>query len=130
MNTRPPRRAAVGGFTIVELLVALIVFAIGMLGLAATTSFVVRQTTLSEVATERAAAVQEVVERLKATDYDQVADGTDNVGPFAVKWAVTQSNRSKMVVITTTGPGLSSASGTPTLQGDVVEYFAYRIVQP
>ncbi|MBT8337539.1 MAG: hypothetical protein KJO11_13110 [Gemmatimonadetes bacterium] len=130
MNGRTPRPATAGGFTIIELIVALLVFTIGVLGLAATTSFVVRQTTLSEITTERAAAVQQVVERLKATDYDNVSAGSDDVGPFAVLWTVSTGNRSKMVLIKTTGPGLVTGSGTPSLQSNVEEFFAYRIVQP
>ena len=130
MNGRNPRPAAAGGFTIIELMVALLVFTIGVLGLAATTSFVVRQTTLSEITTERAAAVQTVVERLKATDYDAVASGARDVGPFEVFWTVSTGNRSKMVIIKTKGPGLVTGSGTPSLQSDVEEFFAYRIVQP
>jgi type IV pilus assembly protein PilV len=130
MNGRTPRAATVGGFTIVELMVALMIFAIGVLGLAATTSFVVRQTTLSEITTERAAAVQGVIERLKATDYDAVAAGSDALGPFSVAWTVSTGNRSKLVVITTTGPGLVTGAGTPSLQSDVQEVFAYRIIEP
>ena len=130
MNGSNPPRTTSGGFTIVELMVALIIFAIGILGLAATTSFVVRQTTLSEITTERAAAVQQVIEQLKATDYDAIATGGEDVGPFEVEWTVSAGNRSKLVVIKTTGPGLVTGQGTPSLQSNVEELFAYRIVQP
>lgn len=118
------------GFTLVELLVALVIFTVGVLGLAVTTSFVVRQTTLAEITTERSAAIQDVVERMKATDYDQLANGSATVGPFAVSWIVSQGNRSKLVLIKTVGPGLVTGAGTPSLQASVDEYFAYRITQP
>lgn len=130
MNTHAPSRASSGGFTLVEVIVALVIFTIGVLGLAATTSFVVRQTTLSELTTERSAAIQTVVEELRATDYDLVAAGSRTVGVFDVDWTVAPGNRSKVVVVRSRGPGLVTGAGTPSLQDNVDEYFTYRIVQP
>lgn len=118
------------GFTLVEVMVALVIFTIGVLALAGTTVFVVRQTTLAEVTTERSAAVQEVVEQLRAADFDAIANGSTTVGPYDVTWTVVQGNRSKLVSIQTVGPGLSTAGTTPALSASVSETFAYRILQP
>lgn len=118
------------GFTLVEVMVALIILTVGVLGLAATTVWVVRQSTLSELTTERSAAVQTVVERLRASDYATLADGADSVGRFAVKWEIVDGNRSKLVNLVSVGPGLTSGSGMPSLGGNVADTFSYRIMQP
>src|SRR5690606_31339345 len=65
-----PDRTGRAGFSLVELIVAVIILAIGVLGLAGTTAFVIRQVTLADVNTERSAALQMVVENLRATSYN------------------------------------------------------------
>lgn len=117
------------GFTLVEVMVALIVLTIGVLGLAATTMYVVRQTTLAELTTERSAAMQTVVERLRSMDYASVVSGSDSVGVFAVDWAVTDGVRSKRVEVITQGPGLTYGTGGPGLAPTVADTFVYRILE-
>ena len=56
------------GFTIVEVIVAMVVLAIGVLGLAGTAAYIVRQVTLADIMTERAAALQTAVERIQAAE--------------------------------------------------------------
>ena len=119
-----------GGFTLIEVMVALIILTVGVLGLAATTIWVVRQGTLAELTTERTAAVQTVVERLRASDYTTLAAGSDSVGRFAVEWAIVDGNRSKLVNLVTVGPGLTSGTGMPSLSGNVADTFSYRIMEP
>lgn len=126
MNTHDRDRA---GFSLVEVMIALVILTIGVLGLAATTMYVVRQTTLAEITTERSAAVQSVIEELRATEYDQVASGSESVGRFDVSWTVTTGNRTKLVEIITTGPGLTSASGVPAIGAAVTDTFDYRIME-
>jgi len=128
VNTR--RRIREGGFTLVEVLVALIILTVGVLGLAGTTALAVRQVTLSDITTERAAALQSVIERLRSMDYDNITAGSDSIGHFAASWTVTAGQRSVTVHIVTVGPGLSSGSGMPGLKGQVADTFDYRIVRP
>lgn len=118
------------GFTLVELLVAMVLFTAGVLGLAVTTTFVVQQTTVSELTTERSAAIQEVVERLKAVDYAILTSGSADIGVYSLVWTVTPGNRSKLVTITSTGPGVTSGGGMPSLDSAVAETFTYRMTQP
>ena len=125
-NASAPR----GGFTLVEVIVALIILTVGVLGLAATTIWVVRQSTLAELTTERSAAVQTVVEQLRASDYASLAAGSDTVGRFDVTWSIVDGNRSKLVTLVTVGPGLTSGGGMPSLGGSVADTFAYRIIEP
>jgi prepilin-type N-terminal cleavage/methylation domain-containing protein len=123
-------RAAQGGFTLVEVLVALIILTVGVLGLAGTTALAVRQVTLAEVTTERAAALQSVIERLRSTPYPNLVAGSDSIGRFHASWTVTFEQRSADIQIVTVGPGLGGGAGMPGLRGTVADTFDYRIIRP
>ena len=114
----------------VEVLVAMVILAVGVLGLAGTTAVVVRQVTLSDVTTERSVALQTVVERLRATDYDLLGSGSESVGRFTASWTTYDLDGSKVVTIVTVGPGLVSGAGMPHLGSGVADTFQYKIVQP
>lgn len=119
------------GFTMVEVIIAIIVLAIGVLGLAGTTAYVVRQVTLADLMTERAVALQSVVEELQAVTFSSVGSGTDSVGVFEVKWSsVSETSTSKLVTVITKGPGLGSASGSPVafLGPNVEDTFQFRVI--
>lgn len=117
------------GFSMVEVIIAMIVLAVGVLGLAGTTAYVVRQITLSDLMTERAAAFQTVVDRLQSLPFDDVAAGSDSVGIFAVSWnAVLDGPQNKIVTIVTVGPGLGS--GTPPVNNpQVADTFQFRVLR-
>jgi prepilin-type N-terminal cleavage/methylation domain-containing protein len=120
---RAPRR---DGFTIIELVIALIILSFGVLGLAGTTAFVVRQVTLADVNSERAAAQQEVIERLRATSTATISNGSTTVGSFTVAWLATDSSTyGKTVRVITTGPGLSKDAATPRLVNSVADTFTF-----
>jgi type IV pilus assembly protein PilV len=123
-ETTPTSRA---GFTMVELVIAVIILAVGVLGLAGTTALVVRQVTLADVNTERAAALQTVLERLRATSTGTITSGSQTIGSFSVTWAVTDSSNAiaRTVRVITTGPGLrrDSAATTPMLGNNVADTF-------
>jgi Tfp pilus assembly protein PilV len=120
------------GFTVVEIIVATIVLTFGVLGMAGTTAYVIRQVTLAQVTSRRAAAIQSAVERLRATPYEDLANGSDSVGPFAVDWSVVSSNRSAEVTVITRGPGLYSDASNPfpMLRDGVVDTFVYKVIRP
>lgn len=120
-----------GGFSLIEVIIAMIILTVGVLGLAGTTAFIVRQTTLSDLMTERAAAFQTVIDRLQSLPYDSVGAGTDSVGIFAVRWAsTTAGGQNKIVRIITTGPGMSSVGGAaPFNAPQVVDTFTFRILR-
>lgn len=118
------------GFSLVEVVVALVILAVGVLGLAGTTAVVVRQVTLADVTTERAQALRTVVERLRATPYDALGAGSDTLGHFTAEWTVTDLGQSKMLRIVTSGPGLVSGEGMPQLGTAVSDTLVYRILEP
>lgn len=128
----PERAHARAGFTMVEIIVAVIVLAVGVLGLAGTTAYIVRQVTLANTMTARSLALQTVIEELQAAPFANVASGSDSVGPFGVTWSsVSESSQSKLVTIVTTGPGLmtSGSNKFPMLGNDVADTFQYRVIQ-
>ena len=129
-KARPdPGPGGQSGFTIVEVIISVVILAVGLLGMAGTTILVVQQTALSDVATDRSAALQTTIERLQSLPYDNVVTGEDSVGAYAVAWRVGTGNRWKPVEIVTTGPGSGPGEGFPVLSGSVADTFSYRIIR-
>ena len=122
------------GFSIIELVMALIVLAFGVVGLATTTLFITRQLTLAEVTTARSNAVRSVMERIRATPYDLIGSGGDTIGPMTISWTVTATTpQTTTLGIVTLGPGLTSISETqsaPTLGSSIADTFVYKVLKP
>lgn len=121
-----------GGFTMVEVIVAIVILAFGLLAMAGTTTVVVRQVNLADVDTERTAALQTTLEHLRSLPYDSVAAGSATEGIFEVRWTVVAPTREwKEVRVVTVGPGMRMGpEGHPMVFNDVRETFTYRIIRP
>lgn len=120
------------GFSLVEVVVAMLVLTVGLLGLAAGTGWVIRSTELARVETQRANALQAGVERLKSIPWDDLDAGNDEVGDYTLTWTPVQSDmRSTLVEIVIEGPGqLRGGGGFAQLRSDVVDTIFYRVVRP
>lgn len=118
------------GFSLVEVAVSLVILTVGVLGLAGSTVWVVRQSTIADLGAERAAVVQTVLEQLQASDYATLTPGRDSVGRFDVHWSVETGSRSKLVTVVTVGPGLPAGAGISAVDGIAADTFAYRILRP
>lgn len=104
----PDRGRSQAGFTLLELMVGLVLFSFGTLGLAAMTVGLQRQTTLAQLRTERTAAVVAAVERVRSFDFDSLTAGSQAAGPYKVSWSVAPTGRYvKQVRVITVGPGLA-----------------------
>ncbi len=116
----------------VELVVAVVILAVGVLGLAGTTALVIRQVTLADVNTARSAALQSVVETVRSTSYASVAAGSRTLGSFGVDWSVIDStNVTKTVRVITQGPGiLRDSTGIPALGRNVQDTFSFVVLKP
>jgi len=125
-------RPADAGFTLIEVIVAVVILTFGLLGLAGTTAWVVRTSTMAEAQTERTMALQTVVEQVRAIDFDDVGSGSEDVGSFAVKWTVTSSTaQSKTVQVVTVGPGMSgTGTGIPSMSNSVADTFYFEVLNP
>ncbi len=125
---------AEAGFSLVELIMALIVLALGVVGLATTTIFVTRQLTLAEITTARAAAIQTVMEGIRAMPYDSIDNGGEGtIGSLAVSWtATTTSAQTKVIRLVSVGPGMvpASESSSPILSAEVADTIVYRVLRP
>lgn len=124
-----PSRPATAGFSLVEVIIAIVILAVGVLGLAGTTAYIVRNVTLSDLMTERSAAFQTIVDRLQSLPFDSVGSGTDSIGVFAVRWSsVLDGPQNKIVTIITTGPGLAN-NPVPTNNPRQVDTFQFRVLR-
>ena len=130
-TARPAPHAARGGFSLVELIFAVVILAVGMLGLGGTTAYLTRQATVADLQTERAAAVTAALERLRSLDYDAVSSSIDSVGSYEVRVYVTTGASAKAISVVTTGPGLASdGTGMPILTSAVADTFTYSLLRP
>ncbi|MBT8489015.1 MAG: prepilin-type N-terminal cleavage/methylation domain-containing protein [Gemmatimonadetes bacterium] len=125
-SVRPSGRS---GFSLVEVIIAIVILAVGVLGLAGSTAYIVRQITFSDLLTERSIAFQTVIDRLQSLPYDSVLNGDDSVGVFYIRWEVTPDGaQSKMVRMWTTGPGMANAP-VPTNNPLHVDSFDFRVLR-
>ncbi len=120
------------GFSLVEVVFAVLIMSIGLLGMAATTTTLVHQTNISELKTQRALAMQQGVERVRAFSYDSLSSGSDSSGVYEVSWSTTgEADLVKTVRIVTVGPGTVSRPDAPSIiQHEVPDTFNYRVVRP
>ncbi len=121
------------GGSLVEVVVAMVLLTVSLLGMAGGAAVATRQLVTADLKTERATVRQNTLERLRALPFDSVVDGSDELGAFNVSWTVTAGGlRSKLVTLTTLGPGIQAgtAAMAPQVQPDVSDRFDYRILRP
>lgn len=122
------------GFSLVELVVAMLILTVGLLGMAGATAYVIQRTALSELDTQRAAALQGVIETLRARPFDEVESGERTLDALTVEWESDPSGatdqRTKMLTIVVGGPGRRVGSGSRfALSATVVDTFTYRLIR-
>jgi Tfp pilus assembly protein PilV len=112
-----------GGFTIVEVLTAVVVLTVGLLGLASTAGYVTRMTGQGNRYTIAATLAGRRLEMLRADGCSGMAGGSSAMGRFTVSWTVTTLNTgsqrtAKQVQVMVTSPttdGTRSDSLTGTI---------------
>lgn len=104
------------GFSVVEVIIAMVVLSFGVLAMAAMSSHLLMQIRVADSQTERAAAVQQVVEQLRAMPYEtlqtRASGSAGTIGSFDIEWErrTTDANLTRIDVYTT-GPGYRSGEG-------------------
>jgi prepilin-type N-terminal cleavage/methylation domain-containing protein len=93
---RSPRRAR-RGFTLIEVIIAIIVMSIGIMGLAGTASYVAIQMGGGNAQTIAASIATKVSDSLSARRCAALVDGSQTKRGVTVSWAVADSGRTKWV---------------------------------
>ena len=121
-----------GGFSLAELIVAVVILSLGVLSMASTSTWVVRQITLSRLTTERTVARQSAIEGVLAVPFANIAGGTGEFGIFDVAWTVTANAGSyRTLRVVTVGPGRPiGVSGLTTLSSEVADTVFLKIASP
>jgi type IV pilus assembly protein PilV len=113
------------GFTMVELLVALVILTVGILALGLLSGQLNQQVNLADVSVERSASLQAAIEELRATPYEDIGEGSTTIDAYDVSWTITESaDNFKEIQIVTLGPGLSEGRILP----EVPDTFVYRLL--
>lgn len=94
------------GFTIVEVLVAVLVLTVGLLGLATTAALVTRMVAQGDRYTEAATLASRRFEILRSRGCSSLSNGSETVGRFTVSWTVasTAGGKARTVTVTVVSP--------------------------
>jgi type IV pilus assembly protein PilV len=92
------------GFTIIEVLVAVVILTIGLLGLVTTAALVTRMIGQGQRYTEAAALAGDRFEQLRSVSCAALANGTSTQGGFTVAWTVAGAGDSRQIDVTVTSP--------------------------
>lgn len=112
MRRRTRVAARRSGVSMVEMMVAIVILAIGVLGMASTSGYVAGQMGGGKHQTVAATVSQQVYDSLTASPCASLASGTDTKRNVTVAWTVADSGRYKYVQQTLT---YKTRRGTRTL---------------
>jgi prepilin-type N-terminal cleavage/methylation domain-containing protein len=119
------------GFSLVEVVVAILVLSFGLLAMAASTGYVASQLRSTTWDAKRNLARQQVIEQLRATVFANVTTNTtgQTIGPYTVRWNVTNaSNALRRVQLITTGPAFRQSSRRT--MSTIVDTASFTIASP
>ena len=84
------KQARCGGFSIIECLIALSIFTIGILAVATLVLSSIGENASARRITEATALAEDRLEQLMAQAYDDIADGESTQGAYTVNWDVSE----------------------------------------
>jgi prepilin-type N-terminal cleavage/methylation domain-containing protein len=111
------------GFSLVEIVIAIIVLSVGMLAMAASTGYMSAEIRNSTFNTQRTMAREQIIEQLRATPFDNVVNSASatTVGRYSMTWTVTfPTNNLKQVLVIASGPAYRTGRGPRTNVVDTV----------
>ena len=127
------------GFTLVELLVALVILTAGMLAMASASGYSILSIQMASSRTQRSAAVGSVVEEIRAKAYDRTtwnalpsldSAHAEVIGRYRVWYAVGATNDPwpwRQITLYSSGPSYRPGAGW---KGNVKETFTMALGQP
>lgn len=94
------------GFTIVEVLVAVMVLTVGLLALVTTAAMTTRMIGQGGRYTRASTLASQRFEILRSRTCTALADSTQTQGPYTIAWTVTSTNggKSRQIKVTVTSP--------------------------
>lgn len=94
------------GFTIVEIVVAIVILSIGLMGLVTTAALVSRMIAQGQRYSMASTLANRRLEKLRAVRCSGMSNGADTVGRIVVTWTVSSVNSGagKLVVMTVASP--------------------------
>jgi prepilin-type N-terminal cleavage/methylation domain-containing protein len=104
------------GFTIVEILVAVMILSVGLMGLVTTAGLVTRMIAQGHRYTEASALANERIEILRSQGCPAAGTGTETRGAYTVSWRV-------VALATPKGRGLVVSVQSPTTRGTHTDSF-------
>lgn len=118
------------GYSLIEVIVAMLILVVGILAMAGSTGYVGMQLQGADLRTERSVAQQQVAERLRNVEFDNLvtlASGSAiTVGEYSAWWDVSSLAWAlKEVDVYTRGPGLQGGH----LNTSVVDTVTIRIAR-
>jgi type IV pilus assembly protein PilV len=96
------KRGTRRGFTLVELIAAIIILVVGVLGLASTAAVVMRQINGSQMQTRAAIMAQSRLERMRSVNCAALAGGTASANGITERWVFGLTNRAAWMIVTVT----------------------------
>ena len=121
-----------GGFSLVEIIAAIMILSTGLLAMAASMTFVSAQLRSTAFDTQRTLARQQVIEQLRGTFFANLTTNTTGVavGRYTVRWNVTTPGgvgAVRQVSVITTGPAYRAKKGSRVVVADTA---TIEIVSP
>ena len=101
------------GFTLIEIMIAIFILVVALLGLISVTVMVIKGNSISKTMTTATTLAADKMEQLKRTGYDNSIGGTDtsNVG-YSITWTVSNDGDPaagmKTIVVTVDRPGIGN----------------------
>jgi prepilin-type N-terminal cleavage/methylation domain-containing protein len=119
------------GFTLIEVIVAMLVLTAGLLAMAAGGGWAARSVDSAWVNTERANALQAGIERVRATPFEEIEEGSLQVGRYQVTWSEqSSSDRATVLEFQVEGPGVQpGVFGLARVGASVSSTFSYSVVR-
>jgi prepilin-type N-terminal cleavage/methylation domain-containing protein len=105
------------GFTIVEVLVAVMILSVGLMGLVTTAGLVTRMIGQGHRYTEASALANERIEVLKSQGCPAAGTGTETRGSYVISWRIIDVASGK-------GRGITVSVQSPTTRGSRTDTFA------
>ena len=121
MSTRATDLGSEAGTSLVEVIVAMVIFAIAVLAAAQHGVVARQQARTAEMITEAAAAAEYQLETLRGMDFDSVTSSADTVYGYPMSWAVTGTDP-KVVVLTVSRPAGVGTSAVDTFATSIHDW--------